>query len=240
MSENTIICVTMRYKSHRLPGKAMIDLGGVNSIDLLAAQLQGSKHRLVICCTDSPDDDVIADYTHLKKIDCFRGSFSVVQRMVSVAKEFGVSYFAHVTGDDLFVDPVKLDLLVDAHKGADFTFSDLPKGTESHVINTSFADRLLDSYGTDTEYWDKKRSTAWKSANLNFVPLSPIQATSDTFSIELDTPVDAEFIKSLLGRLRANNIFPPYHIDDLISMHNIEPFLTTKDPIDRQYFTGAR
>ncbi len=234
---DVIICVTMRYGSTRLPGKALIDLrGGLTSVDILASQLRDLPYRLVICCPESADDDVIADAARKINVECFRGTLNVLKRMVDASEHYGASSFVRITGDDLFVDPGRLDSLVSCHGDFDFTFSDLPKGTESQVVNVSFAKEVLSLSGDETDYWDKQRNAAWQDKNMNFVPLSPIATNADTFAVELDTAEDAEVIRKTLLRLSQAGINQPFCLEDLIQLHRILPFPKSRDPIDREYF----
>ena len=234
-----IICIAMRYGSKRLPGKALIDLGGKNSIEMIINQLSSSRHQIVICCPEEEDGDPIYNFATSIGARCYRGSLeNVLERMVSAAESFSSESFIRVTGDDLFVDPIYLDALATSHSGknADITFSDLPKGTESLVIKTSFGRKLLKSYGDSTEYWDRKRSPAWENAKINFSPLSPIPADDNTFALELDTKEDLEVIKKVIKKLELSGVNQPFYLDDLIKLHSIDPFPHSRDPVDRTYF----
>jgi len=231
-----IICVLMRFGSHRLPGKALIDLGGgVTPMELLVEQLRYSRFRTVICCPEGEEGDSIAERAELMNhCDCFRGPLEgVVERMVLATERYGASSFVRVTGDDLFIDPQRLDQLADAHGDADYTFSDLPKGTETVVVKTDFARQLIADPDEDsTEYWDKRRGAVWDCANLNFVPLSPVAANANTFSIELDTPEDAETIRETLVRLKSGGLQQPFVVEDLVDLHREKLFPESKPPVD--------
>jgi len=231
-----IICVLMRFGSQRLPGKALIDLGGgLTSMELLVEQLRFSRFKTIICCPEGEEDDLIAERAEaLNDCDCFRGPLEgVVERMVLAAEHYDSSSFVRVTGDDLFVDPYRLDQLADAHGDADYTFSDLPKGTETVVVNADFARQLIaDSTEDSTEYWDKRRGVAWDRANLNFVPLSPVVADDNTFALELDTPEDADTIRKTLKQLKTEEKRQPFVVEDLAEMHREKPFPKSKPPVD--------
>ncbi len=225
----------MRFGSKRLPGKALIDLGdGMTPVDLITLQLGSLRHRLVFCCPEGEEGDPIAARTR-PPTECFRGSLeNVLQRMLDAAEHYGASSVVRVTGDDIFVDPSCLQTLVDSHieAGADLTYSDLPKGTECQVLGVGLLRRMVSSCGEDTECWDKERNAAWVSdAELNFVPLSPVDATPDTFAVELDTPEDAETIRDAICRLKGNGLSPPFLIGDLASLHCERPFPKSKHPV---------
>jgi spore coat polysaccharide biosynthesis protein SpsF (cytidylyltransferase family) len=231
-----IICVCMRYGSSRLPGKALLDLGGLTSLALLAGQLRASRYPTVICCPTGEEDDAIAQHAEALGCQVFRGPLEgVVERMLLAAQKYRADAFIRVTGDDLFIDPARLDRLAEAHRaaGADFSFTDLPKGTESVVMKTDFARRLVEDAREDSsEYWDKRRGPVWAEARLHFEPLSPVVADDRTFALELDTPEDAEVIREALARLGAEGRAQPYTVEDLAALHAERPFPKSKPPVD--------
>jgi len=232
---DVIICVTMRFGSKRLPGKALIDLGGgMTPVDLITLQLGRLPHRLVFCCPEGEEGDPIAARIR-EPAECFRGSLgNVLLRMLSAAEHYGASSVVRVTGDDIFVDPDCLRRLVDSHvrAAADLTYSDLPKGTECQIMSVRLLRRMVEAYGDDTECWDKERNATWADdASFNFMPLSPVEATPDTFAVELDTQEDAETIRDTIFRLKAKSLRTPFLVKDLASLHGERPFPKSKDPV---------
>ena len=241
-----IVCIAMRHGSRRLPGKALIDLGGgVTPVRLLAAQLSKQPHPVVFCVPEGKEGDPIAAYladaargsaaSEFAHTACHRGSLAnVLDRMLTAAERFGAGDIVRVTGDDLFVDPGRLERLLSGHvaSGAGLTYSDLPKGTECQAISVRLLHRMVESCGDDTECWDKRRDAGWMAgADLRFVPLSPVPAGPGTFAIELDTPDDAETVRDALGRLLAAGRRPPFFVEDLARLHAERPFPKSKDPV---------
>ena len=248
MTGRPIICVAMRYGSGRLPGKALIDLGGgVTPVRLLAAQLSKQPHPVVFCVPEGEDGDPIAAYltdaacgsaaAEFAHTACHRGSLAnVLDRTLSAAERFGAGDVVRVTGDDLFVDPDRLERLLAEHvaSGAGLTYSDLPKGTECQAISVRLLHRMVESCGDDTECWDKRRDAAWMEAeDLRFVPLSPVPAGPGTFAVELDTPDDAETVRDALRRLLTAGRRPPFFVEDLARLHAERPFPKSRDPVYR-------
>lgn len=233
---STIVCVTMRYGSRRFPGKALVDLGcGFTPVSLLSAQLFPVPYRMVLCVPDGVEGDRIADHAAKLGVTCHRGSLvNVLGRMLSAAERFGADTVIRITGDDLFVDPWRLNRLVEAHRdrNADLTYSDLPKGTECQVMSVAMLRRMVASAGDDTECWDKQCDAEWMvGSKLHFAPLSPVTVGSETFAVELDTPDDAEVIRDVLHRLGETGHSPPIRVEDLAAMHAKRPFPKTKYPV---------
>lgn len=225
----------MRFGSKRLPGKALIDLGGsLTPVDLISLQLGRLPYRLVFCCPEGEEGDPIAAQIR-EPAECFRGSLgNVLLRMLSAAEHYNATSVVRVTGDDIFVDPDCLRRLVDSHvkADADLTYSDLPKGTECQVMSARLLRHMVKLYTGDTECWDKERNAAWTdTAKFNFLPLSPVEATPDTFAVELDTQEDAETIRATISRLKTKNLQTPFLVKDLASLHSESPFPKSKYPI---------
>jgi len=232
---DVIICVTMRFGSKRLPGKALIDLGdGVTPVDLISLQLGRLPYRLVFCCPEGEEGDPIAARV-CEPAECHRGSLTnVLLRMLSAAEHHNASSVVRVTGDDIFVDPNCLWRLVDSHlkTAADLTYSDLPKGTECQVMSVPLLRRMVEAYGDDTECWDKEGSAIWADGTrFNFLPLSPVEATLDTFAVELDTKEDAETIRDTILRLKNKSLRPPFLVNDLVSLHGERSFPKSRHPV---------
>lgn len=209
--------------------------GGLTPLELLVSQLQHSRFPTVICCPEGKEGDLIYEAAvQLDECNVFRGPLEgVVERMVLAANEFDAKSFIRVTGDDLFIDPFRLDRLAASHAEADYTFSDLPKGTESVVVKTDFAQQLIDDPAEDSsEYWDKRRGKAWERASVQFVPLSSVTADEHTFALELDTPDDARTIRDILIRLKEAEMEPPFTVENLAELHNERPFPKCKPPVD--------
>ena len=232
----TIICVTMRYGSKRLPGKALADLGlGLTPVSLLSAQLSPAPYPMVLCVPEGEEGDPIAAHAARLGVTCHRGSLAnVLDRMLSAAERFGADTVVRITGDDLFVDSGRLVQLVEAHRddGADLTYSDLPKGTECQVMSTALLRRMVAAADDDTECWDKQRDAGWtEGARLHFVPLSPIPADEATFAVELDTPDDADTIRSAIRWFAETGRSAPFRVEDLAAMHAAHPFPKARYPV---------
>jgi len=232
----TIICVTMRYGSKRLPGKALADLGlGFTPVSLLSAQLSPAPYPMVLCVPEGEEGDPIAAHAAGLGVTCHRGSLAnVLGRMLSAADRFGADTVVRITGDDLFVDSGRLARLVEAHHdaAADLTYSDLPKGTECQVMSVALLRRMVEGAEDDTECWDKQRDAGWtKGARLQCVPLSPVPADEATFAVELDTPDDADTIRDAIRRLTELGRSAPFRVEDLAALHAARPFPKARHPV---------
>ncbi len=86
--------------SSRLPGKAMMPLGGMSLIERVIKRAQCSGYRVLLGTTNRTDDDVLEDVADQLGIGCFRGdSANVLKRAADAALKFDLSYFARLCGD---------------------------------------------------------------------------------------------------------------------------------------------
>lgn len=88
MSAN-IIVITARMDSARLPGKALVDLGGQPNLVRLVERFGRCKRcdRLVVATSDEAGDDAIADTLIPRGVQVFRGSKSdVLGRVIAAVR----------------------------------------------------------------------------------------------------------------------------------------------------------
>lgn len=104
--------IAARTGSSRLPGKALLPLGGLPMIVFLIRRLHPSElvDQIVFATTTLMEDDCLADVVGNEGIPVFRGAdTNVVKRFVDAAHEFAMQYVVRVTGDCPFVDAETLD-----------------------------------------------------------------------------------------------------------------------------------
>ena len=106
------VVISARIDSSRLPGKALLPLGGVPMIIFLLRRLLPSQKAdgIIFATTSNTEDDKLADIVAEEGIPVFRGAASdVMRRYVDVAHEYNIKYVVRVTGDCPFVDAKSLD-----------------------------------------------------------------------------------------------------------------------------------
>jgi spore coat polysaccharide biosynthesis protein SpsF len=108
------IVVAARTASSRLPGKALLPLGGVPMVVFLLRRLRGLESgRVVFATSDRSQDDALAATVTEEGVPVYRGSQDdVVARYVGAAKKFGFEIVGRVTGDCPFVDADLVDWCV--------------------------------------------------------------------------------------------------------------------------------
>jgi spore coat polysaccharide biosynthesis protein SpsF (cytidylyltransferase family) len=147
------IIIFSRFDSRRLPGKALIDIGGRPLLGRVIdrARLVDGAPFLILATSDRPVDDALADFAAAENVAVFRGDVDdVAGRALACARRFGIARFARLCGDRVFFDPGLVGRLIalQAASGADVATTAMPStwppGLTSEVIATEALARALE------------------------------------------------------------------------------------------------
>lgn len=109
------ILIQARLSSSRLPGKMLMNLGGIALVEYVYKRCLQSEEVdcvAVITSTEKSDNELV-DFCRKKKIPVFRGPLNnVLQRYVDASLFFSVDTVVRVCGDSPFVDIYLLDNLL--------------------------------------------------------------------------------------------------------------------------------
>jgi len=141
--------VSARTASRRLPGKALLELGGVPMLQFLLERLGATRRggRIIFVTTQRADDDALAGHVASLGVPVFRGADAdVAGRYLAAAKEFGVEWIVRVTGDCPFVDAASLDYCLEQWRPADgadlvSTKGVFPVGIDYELFSTALLER---------------------------------------------------------------------------------------------------
>ncbi len=112
MASRIATVLSARMASSRLPGKAMLPLGGVPMIQFVIERLRDTRYggKVILATTQRAEDDVLARLGEGLGVGVFRGADAdVAGRLVAAAREFGLDWLVRVTGDCPFLDTQSLD-----------------------------------------------------------------------------------------------------------------------------------
>tara|TARA_Y100001973_G_C5165038_1_gene315619 strand:+ start:541 stop:1299 length:759 start_codon:yes stop_codon:yes gene_type:complete len=107
------IFITVRAGSSRLPNKAILEINGKPTIQLLIERAKRSKmaDMVILCTSTEPEDTILCDIASRCGINSFRGSLiDKVDRWRAAAKHYNVDYFVNIDGDDLLCEPELIDM----------------------------------------------------------------------------------------------------------------------------------
>lgn len=105
-----------RTNSSRLPGKALLRLGGIESAVLAALRARNAGHRVVLATSDERTDDVLAQCAFANGIEVFRGDLHDVRsRFVELSRNLrDDDVVVRLTADNVFPDGALVELAVKA------------------------------------------------------------------------------------------------------------------------------
>ncbi|MCU0322710.1 MAG: hypothetical protein MUE72_09855 [Chitinophagaceae bacterium] len=94
------IIVFSRMSSSRLPGKALIKLGGIPLIERVLKRASICGLPIGLATSNHYSDDVLCEFVHHLGFKVFRGDLSnVLDRGARAAESFGFDYFFRICGD---------------------------------------------------------------------------------------------------------------------------------------------
>jgi spore coat polysaccharide biosynthesis protein SpsF len=216
--ERVGIVIAARTSSSRLPGKALLPLGGMPMVVFLLRRLRGMQAgRVVLATTDLPADDALEAAVAAEGVPVYRGAEDdVVARFVGAAARFGFDIVGRVTADCPFVDAELVDWCVNQSSGLGrydlaTTKGKFPVGLDVELFH---ADRMaaLDG-GTALSSEDREHLTLHFYANRHAFAVKSISPPSDwkcsgrTFTV--DTADDYAKAIAIVGMLGRNDFSIP-------------------------------
>ena len=196
---DTGIIVAARTNSSRLPGKALLPLGGMPMILFLLERLKGLRRaRAVFATTELASDDRLADTVAAAGVPVFRGSADdLVARYDVAAARFGFDTVGRVTGDCPFVNAEMVDDCLD-QAGAfdDFdlatTKGTFPVGLDVEIYPSALMARL--NRRPDLTESHREHLTLFLYENRSRFDLRPLRPPaawpSSSRSFTVDTSMD--------------------------------------------------
>ncbi len=211
--------VVARMGSSRFPGKSMVPLGGVPSLEWLVRRIRRapSVQAVVIATTANAADQPIADLAQRLGISCHRGSEDdVMGRVLEAARAVNLDVIVHVTGDCPLVDPeiVEQTLALFLSSGADYAKNvqwgesarpelSFPNGLDVEVFWTRC---LADVAASTADPWLRQHVTeplyTWPRFRAVTLPAPPGLAHPE-LRICIDTREDYELLTAVFDHFRA-------------------------------------
>src|ERR1043166_4002065 len=108
-----VASVEARMGSSRLPGKVLMDIGGVPSLTRLFRRLRACRgiDDVVLPTAAAPDDEALVAWGRDAGVPVFRGSEDdVLSRVVGAQRMMGSDIVVEVTGDCPLLDPEVVSL----------------------------------------------------------------------------------------------------------------------------------
>ncbi len=169
----TVACIVQaRLNSKRLPGKAMLSLGGEPVIRHVLRRCKEIPGVDTVVCAIPEGSDPIAREAAELGCDVFPGSeLDVLARYYGAAKMVGADVIVRVTGDCPLIDPVICGRVLALMKdGVDYASNTMPRGYADGLDCEAFTFEALDrAHKAANDPYDREHVTSFMQRNLHCV-----------------------------------------------------------------------
>jgi spore coat polysaccharide biosynthesis protein SpsF (cytidylyltransferase family) len=225
--------IPIRLDSERLPGKALMSIGGRPAVHHLLERCFASRHlqpdRVVVCTTEEISDDRLVPVVESTGARVFRGSRDdIIDRFHEAVVANDLDVVIQVDGDDPFADTGYMDRCVDRLLGdnsLDAVFSEgLPLGLNSKAIRARAIARIRQHRVTEkNDHGFILFFTATGLCSTAVVrPVSPSHEHA-TARITLDYPDDLRFFNALYEAIPAMG--RPFGVEEIVAALTARPSL---------------
>lgn len=208
LSERIEVAVFSRLDSNRLPGKALLDIGGrpmVARVVERAARIDGVD-GVVLATTERDVDEPLVEWAAGAGVPVVRGATDdVLGRCLAVARARHLDAVVRVSGDSPFLDPeVGAAIVARYRRDAPDLATNLaprswPPGCSVEVVSTALLERL-DGLVTDPEH--REHVTQWCYAHPDEVRVVNVETSpAITGRLVVDEPDDLARARWLVDEL---------------------------------------
>ena len=215
--------------SSRLPGKVLMKINGITSLECLLNQVTRSKklNKIVIATSTNLEDDPIYNFAKTHDYDVFRGSLhNVLDRYYQCAKKFHIQNIVRITADDPLIDPEMLDMVIDEFlkNKSDYLSNcqvrTFPYGTEVEV----FSFNALEKTWREAKLPDEKEHvTQYIQDHPEIFTSKCIESKNDlsNFRWTVDEKEDFEFVRNIYAQIKKR----PILMSDILTLIRKNPSL---------------
>lgn len=220
--------------STRLPGKVLVDVGGMPLLSLLVRRLRLAARvdDIVLATSVSPMDDALAIWAKGEGVAIYRGSEDdVLARVVGAQESRGGEIVVEVCGDTPLIDPGVVDRAIDAYlAGAGDVVTNTvrpsyPQGCEAQVFS------LADLAEVERNVHDP---AVREHVSLHFYEapdryrIAHLEAPAAEYlpnqRLQVDYPEDLDLVRQIHARLYpAHGV--GYPLSEIVSLLKREPTL---------------
>ncbi len=236
--------IQVRMASTRLPGKAMLPLGGVPMIEALARRLGQSKRldEVLIATTENPEDDVLEKLAETLGVRVYRGSAAdVLKRLVNAAEYADGDIVLEATGDNPLVDGELADRAIDLYLGGGFGYVNtnlrgaFPLGYQCGVFSADDLRRALAETPPSSPF--REHPNLYFHRNPELFPHgwleAPPRLNRPEIRLTVDYPEDYDVICAIYEALASSDAF--FRLEDAIRFLDEHPELIALNRDMRQF-----
>ena len=226
-----VASINARMGSTRLPGKVLMDIGGVPLLTRIVNRLRRctTLDGIILATTNKPEDDVLRDWADKTDIVWFAGSENdVLNRTVKAHRMMNSEIVVRVCGDTPLIDPVMIDVAVDMVREGDCDIAMAtadriyPHGTTAHVCKYDDL-RKLDNTLTDPVLREHVTLHLYESGEYRVNELQGLpQWECRGQRLQVDYPEDLKVVRLIQERLGPDDDFG---IGDIVKLLKREPWI---------------
>ncbi len=191
----TGVILQVRLDSSRMPGKALLTIGGRTVVEHVMMRLNRVETDAHVLACDEASFDILAPFARKAGFTLFAGSKDdVLSRFVAAAESMRITTVVRATGDNPLVAPEFASLSLEAHvrDGADHTIvTGLPIGTGVEIVETS---ALVRANSESDSAYDHEHVTPYIYSHSELFRLKRIPSELGNQAagarVTLDTPSD--------------------------------------------------
>jgi spore coat polysaccharide biosynthesis protein SpsF (cytidylyltransferase family)/predicted dehydrogenase len=246
--------IVARMGSSRLPGKSLVPIEGIPSLEMLIRRAAQSRYisRFVIATTVDPKDDAIETFAKKINVACFRGSEEdVLGRVLGAAQSIGLQHIVHLTGDCPLMDPDIIDQTIDLYLQADVDYAknflwgegvdgtkNFPNGLDVEVIRRGSLE-ALNKMTSDPWLREHVTEPFYTWPEFRFVTLeAPPFLQRGEVRLCVDTKEDLEVVSTVARHFKDRGL--KYSAIEIIEFLNGNPqLLEINSKITQKKYTAA-
>lgn len=206
--QNVLVVVQCRHDSRRLPGKALLPLGGVPMLEFLLLRLECCANRegvlLVLATTDRAVDDAVAAVGRRCGVSVVRGeTHDLLARYRRCLDAYPAGHVVRVTADNPLTCPEMLNACLDILRDSDpdyLAVDGMPRGAAVDAFAARTIDLLCDR-AKDPEEREHINLYVLRNPGEFFIKRvrAPEAVNRPELSLTVDTPKDYERLAVLFS-----------------------------------------
>lgn len=211
------ILVQARLGSTRLPGKMQLPFfQGLTIPQIILERLKSvvPAESIVLCTTNSPDDDALVELAKVCGVQCFRGSENdVLQRFLDAADTHHFQNVIRVCADNPFLSQTYIARLIEVFNAApcdylSFAFHDQTPIMKGHIglfaeiMRVDFLQRIAEKT-SDPLYREHVTNFVYTNTDLfdaRFLPVPEPFFDRKDIRLTIDTFADFKYVQELFEK----------------------------------------
>lgn len=205
------VIIFSRMSSSRLPGKALMPIGGMPLIERVMKRAKALDLPVVLATSDQQEDDILAEFVTSIGFQVFRGSLdNVLERAVLAAESFQWDVFYRICGDRPFFDLNELieykQKFIDPLDSPNFdmitNYSELlPKGLTNELINVRVLRKILDRPDLNNNHLEHVTQFFYDFINeFKIIKLNSPFESNRSICLAVDTLTDYQVLSKICNK----------------------------------------